>query len=120
MSLMTPPEPPPSNSDHRAIAAVIHLLGLLTSVVGPLIAWGISRRSSRNAFLTHQAIESVNFQLTVVILYFLCKLLSFILIGFLLFPCVFIFQLFFSVLAAMRVSQGIAYHYPYVFALIRP
>lgn len=111
---------PPSTTHHRALAAIIHLLGLVTSVFGPLLAWALCQRSSQKDFLIQQAIEAVNFQLTAAILFFICKLLSFILIGLLFFPFVALFYLIFPIIAAIHVSKGSHYRYPYAFPLIRP
>lgn len=62
-SLPTAPRAP---SDERGTAAAAHLLGLFTSVVGPLVV--AVARSRDKGFAHDQAIEALNFQLTVALI----------------------------------------------------
>lgn len=60
------PPPPPvgtSPSEERTLALAAHLLGIVTSFVGALVIWLISKDASPSKpFATDQAKEALNFR----------------------------------------------------------
>ncbi|MBG0828928.1 DUF4870 domain-containing protein [Planomonospora sp. ID67723] len=104
-----PPAPRPG-SDDTTMAMVAHLLGLLTGFVGPLVVYLVKKDES--PFAREQAAEALNFQLTLMIAYFVSLLLAFALIGFLLMPVIWIGSIIFMVVAAVAANRGERYRYP--------
>lgn len=104
-------------SDERTMAMLCHLLGIFTGFLGPLIIWLIKKDSS--PFVDDQGKEALNFQITVIIGYVAAFVLSFVLIGFLIGPAVFVLSVVFCVLATMKANSGVAYRYPLNIRFIR-
>ena len=123
MSEFNQPTPPPiqnSNvpSDQRTMAMLAHLLGIVTWFIGPLIIWMVNKDDANKQFVTQQAKEALNFQITVTIAMVICMVLSIILIGALLAPLVGLVSLVFCILAAVKANNGEAYRYPVTLRLI--
>lgn len=117
----TPPPPPPaasSNTDDRNIALITHLSGIIFGFLVPLIVWLIHKDRADKAWLTSQSKEALNFQITILIGYVICWILTFILIGALLWFLLWIVNLIFCILAAVAVSKGESYRYPFALRLI--
>lgn len=113
-----PPAPPPGpSSEDRTLAMLCHLLGLLTGFLGPLVLWLVKKDSS--PFVDHHGRESLNFQLTLMLVMFALGIamfiLMFIVIGFLLMPVIAvigILALVAEILAAVAAQNGEWYRYP--------
>ena len=97
-------------AEDRTMAMLSHLLGIFASFVGPLIIWLIKKDS--NPFVDDQGKEALNFQITVLIAYLAATVLSFLLIGLLIGPAVFVLSVVFGVIAATKANSGVAYRYP--------
>ncbi|MBY0268869.1 MAG: DUF4870 domain-containing protein [Burkholderiales bacterium] len=106
----------PSNDD-RNLAMLAHLLGIVSGFVGALIIWLIKKDQS--AFVDEQGKEALNFQITVMIAFVGSWILMFILIGMLLMPLILIANLVFCILAAVAVSKGEHYKYPFAIRLLK-
>ncbi|MFA9476755.1 DUF4870 domain-containing protein [Phycisphaerales bacterium AB-hyl4] len=98
------------------MALVAHLLGILLSVIGPLIIWLIKKDDSK--FVDDQGKEALNFQITILIAYLISSVLTTVLIGCLLLPIVIIVNIVFCIIAAMKSKEGIRYRYPFALRLI--
>ncbi len=112
-----------SESEERTWALFSHL-GMLAgmfipfgSVLLPLIIWQINKEKSE--FITDHAIEALNFQLTMLIIYLGCLILCFLLIGFPLLIIAFIIDLVYSIKAASTANRGEYYDYPFNFRFIK-
>lgn len=104
--------------EDKTLALITHLSGIVAGFIVPLIIWLINKDKADKAFLTDQAKEALNFQITLIIAYIGCMVLSFILIGALLMPIVWIASIIFMILAAVKANSGIAYRYPVTLRLI--
>ncbi|NKB35943.1 MAG: DUF4870 domain-containing protein [Gammaproteobacteria bacterium] len=87
------------------------------SLLGPLIIWLIKKDES--AFISDQAKEAMNFQLTITIAYLISLALIFVLIGFFLIGVVAIYALVMIIIAAIKASEGEHYRYPYCIRFIK-
>lgn len=103
-------------SDENNLAMIAHILGIVIGFIGPLI---IYLTAKDKPFAYSQAKEALNFQITVVIAWVACAVLSFIGIGFILYPAVWVVNLIFCIMAAMAASKGEAYKYPVAIRLIQ-
>ncbi len=110
------PQTGPTKDDNN-IAMLAHLLGIFTGFIGALIIWLVKKDDS--AFIADQAAEALNFQITIAIALFASGLLAFILIGFFLIPAIMIVNFIFSILAAVAVSKGQSYRYPFALRLVK-
>lgn len=105
----------PSAND-KNIAVLTHLAGIFFSFIPALIVWLLKKDDS--AFIGEQSREALNFQITMVIGYMVAGVLSWILIGLLFFPILWLANLVFCLLAAINVSKGENYQYPFALRLI--
>ncbi|NIK38410.1 hypothetical protein FHY12_000695 [Xanthomonas arboricola] len=120
------PPPPPigssTPSEERTLALAAHLLGILTSFIGALVIWLVSKDASPSKpFATDQAKEALNFQITVIIAYVAAVILTVVSFGILFFvpTLVWIANLVFCILAAVKANNGEHYRYPFTLRLIK-
>ncbi|MEV3984771.1 DUF4870 domain-containing protein [Nonomuraea sp. NPDC049758] len=107
---------PRRGSDDTTMAMLAHLLGLLVSWIGPLVIYLMKKDES--PYVRDQAAEALNFQITMFIGYAVAIVLSFVLVGLLLFPIIWIVSLIFHVQAAIATNRGENYRYPFAIRLI--
>ncbi len=119
----TPPQALVPTQDEKTMAMLCHLLGLLTGFVGPLILWLVKKDESR--FVDHHGKESLNFQITITILVLgltiIAVILSFVFIGILLFPLIFvvvILAIVAEIMTCLSASRGEWSRYPGCIRLI--
>jgi uncharacterized Tic20 family protein len=121
-----PPSPPPyepappvsSGNDDKNLAMLTHLSGFLFSIIVPLIVWLINKDRSDKTYLVTESKEALNFQLTVLLGYVICWILTIILIGAFLHIVLWILNITFCIIAAVKVSQTGSYRYPFALRLI--
>lgn len=109
-----PPSPGPlmpgqPDSDEKAVAVAAHLLGAVTSFVGPLIMV-IAARNGRTGFSREQAVEALNFQLSLL-------LITLVTLG--IGGVVYAFAWIFSIIAAVNAGGGQPFRYPLTWRLVR-
>lgn len=114
-----PPGVPPVviSDDDRMLAMLCHLLAIFTGFVGPLILWIVKKDSS--PFVAHHGRESLNFQITL-LLVMTCLgaatfILMFVLIGIVLVPVLIvvpILALVAEIIAAVAAQKGEWFRYP--------
>jgi uncharacterized Tic20 family protein len=104
---------------------VCHLAGLagfvafvipFANIIAPLVVWLLKREES--PFIDDQGKEALNFQITMMLYVFVAAILTFVLIGLLLLPILFIGGLVLTIMAAVKASDGIPYRYPYILRLL--
>ena len=108
---------PTPTQDDKTMGLLAHLLGIFLGFIGPLIIWLIKKDQS--PFVDDQGKESLNFQIMLMIGYVIGSVTSFLCIGFLILPAVWIFGIVFSIIAALKAKDGIAYRYPINLRLIK-
>lgn len=104
--------------EDRTLALITHLSGILLSFIVPLIIWLTSKDKPDKGFLVDHAKEALNFQITVLLAWVVAGMLSILLIGFLLYPVIFIGNIVFCILAGMKANGGESYRYPLTLRLI--
>ena len=117
MSDMPPSPPASSANDEKGIAALTHASGILFGVIVPLIVWLLKKDQS--PYLAEHAKEALNFQITVFIAFFACGILTVVLIGVFLMPLVWLADIIFCILAAVKTNNGENYRYPFALRLIK-
>lgn len=104
-------------SDERNLGMLSHLLGMFTGFVGALILWLIKK--DEGGFVTEEAKEALNFQITMTIALFASVMLKVILIGMLIMPLLFLANFVLCIIAAISASKGEPYRYPLTLRLVR-
>ncbi|MDP8983844.1 MAG: DUF4870 domain-containing protein [Pseudomonadota bacterium] len=122
-------------SEERNWAMAAHLCGLLWlaggtgllfvpfgalvlfTLLGPFIIWRTRGRSM--PFVAEQAKESLNFQITIMLLGLVFLCLAVILIGFVLLWILGVLNVVLVIVAAVQVSDGKPYRYPFCLRLVR-
>jgi uncharacterized Tic20 family protein len=103
------------SSNDKNLAVLTHLGGILFSFIPSLIVWLLKKDSP---FVSEQAREALNFQITLLIAYMVCYMLMFILIGFLLVAVVWLVNIVLCIVAATHASKGESYRYPLTLRLL--
>jgi len=99
------------------LSALIFLVSVIGGMLAPLIIWML--RKDDMAFAADQAKEALNFQITCFLLGIVCWVLMLVIVGFLLLAILCVVDVVLSIVAAMKVSEGKVYRYPFNFRLIR-
>lgn len=125
------PAPPPLpyggqllvSEDDRTLGMLCHLLGIFTGFLGPLVIWLIKKDSS--AYLAHHGRESLNLQITLLLVLMALGatafILMFVLVGFLLIPVIIVLQILAivaQILAAVAAQKGEWHRYPFCMRLL--
>ncbi len=105
------------NRDETNLAMLAHLFGIFTGFIGAMVIWLLKKDDS--AFVGQEALEALNFQITLMLGYVIAGVLAFLLIGLVLFPILFILNLVFCLLGALNASKGKAYRYPFALRLLK-
>lgn len=80
------------------------------NIAVPLVIWLLKR--DQFPLVADQGKEALNFQITMFIYLMVSLLLMFVVVGVFLFPLILIFEIVFTIIAIVRVNEGIAYRYP--------
>ncbi|MBV8636464.1 MAG: DUF4870 domain-containing protein [Candidatus Eremiobacteraeota bacterium] len=103
--------------DDKTLAILTHLSGIFFSIIVPLVVLLTSKDT--RPWLADQSKEALNFQITVLIGYFVSGALMILLVGFFLFFIVWALSIVLCILAAVRVSQGEPFRYPLTIRLVK-
>ncbi len=104
------------------LAMACHLIALIGLVLpfgallGPLILWQVKKDDPQAAY---HGKEATNFQISMLIYFAICMLLSFIGIGVLLMIPLAIFWLVIVIIAGIKANGGEEYRYPMTIRLIK-
>ena len=108
-------------ADERTWAGAAHWSALVAAVVvlaflGPLIVLLVKGNDS--PFVRRQAVESLNFQLTILIAAVVSFALVFVVVGVILLPLVGLAWLVFTIIGAVKASSGEDYRYPFALRMV--
>ncbi len=92
----------------KALAIIVHILGLFTSFVGALIIYLVSD----DAFAKENAKEALNWQISLIIYSIISAILIIVLIGLVLLAILGILNLVFCIYAAIKASDKTTWKYP--------
>lgn len=104
-------------SDEKTLAILAHILTIISSFIAPLIIYLIKKDDS--PYVAEHAKESLNFQITMFILYIISVVLMLLLIGFLLIWLLSIANIILVIIATIKASENKMYRYPINFRLIK-
>ena len=106
-----------TQTSDKTLAILVHIGAIFFSWLAPLIVY-LVKKGTGDEFTTANAREALNFQITMVIAYVACFILTFVLIGILLFWIVILANLVLCILAAVKASNGEVYRYPLTLRLV--
>ena len=104
-------------SDEKTLAILAHILTFISSFIAPLIIYLVKKDNS--AYVAEHAKESLNFQITMFILYIISVVLMLLLIGFLLILLLSIANIILVLIATIKASENKMYRYPINFRLLK-
>lgn len=104
--------------EDKTLAMITHLSGIIAGFIVPLIIWLINKDKPEKSFLIDQSKEALNFQITMALAWIAAIVLTFVFIGFLLYPVLMIANIVFCILAGIKANNGIAYRYPVTLRLV--
>lgn len=115
-----PPEPPVygQTTDDKNLAMLTHLSGVILNIIIPLVVWLMNKDRPEKAYLVSEAKEALNFQITILIGYVICWILTVIVIGVFLTWVLWITNLVLCIVAAVKVSASGTYRYPFALRLV--
>ena len=93
------------------------LVGGFGNWIGPLVIWLLKKE--QYPFVDDQGKEALNFQITCLIGYVIGFVTMLIFIGFLVIVVVGLYWLIFTIIAAVKASEGVAYRYPFCLRLLK-
>jgi uncharacterized Tic20 family protein len=96
--------------DDTTWAVLAHVLGIFFSFIPPLVV--LLAKGQSSGFVRDQAVEALNFQITVILAYIVSAILIILVIGLVMLFAVGVASLILAVLAAIAASRGEAYRYP--------
>lgn len=103
--------------DEKTMSLLSHILCLVGGFLAPLIIWLLKKDQS--AYIAEHALESLNFQISIMIYTAAAGVLCFVIIGFILLPIIGIFALVVVILATIKAYEGKMYRYPLTIRLIK-
>jgi uncharacterized Tic20 family protein len=105
-----------SPSEERQWALFSHLGILVFGFIPPLVI--MLTKGNESGFVRHQAVEALNFSITLAIASVACVILIFVLVGLLLLPVLLVAHLVFPIMGAVAANRGEAYRYPVSLRLV--
>lgn len=97
------------------------LLGFVIPVfgnfIGPVVVW--MAKKDEYPLVADQGREVLNFQITLMLITFLCGLLTAVFIGVVLLWLLPFYWLILTIIAAVKASDGVKYRYPFTLRLIK-
>jgi uncharacterized Tic20 family protein len=106
-------------SDERTLGILSHILAIVPGIgiFGPLVIWLIKKEES--PFVSENAKESLNFQITMYIAWIIAWLLAVVLIGFVFVGALYALDLILVIIATIKTSENKIYRYPFSLRLIK-
>ncbi len=104
-------------SEETRYAALVHVLGLLTGFIGPLIVYWLR---SEEDLVRDQAREVINFQLTTALAQVASALLVLLMLGVLTALAVLVAEVVLSIIGALAAARGERYRYPVCIRFVMP
>ena len=104
-----------SEADSRNIAVIVWIGTIFLSIVPGLVVYLVKKD---DAYVLDQSKEALNWAITVLLLFVVGAILTWILIGFLVYWAVVVANLVFCVLGAIAASSGKQYRVPFALRLI--
>jgi len=110
------PQHPETSRDARNMAMLCHLLGVV-GFIGPLMIWLIEREKHR--FVDEHGREAMNYQVSLLLYYFVSWLLAPLIIGIFMLCVLTIVHVALVIVAAVKASHGKLWRYPIAISFLK-
>lgn len=107
----------PRSADDLTWGSAAHWSPIVLGFVGPILT--LTLKGNESQFVKQNSNESLNFALTMLIGYVVSFVLMFLLIGFVLFPILWVMDLIFRIMGAVAASKGQVYQYPFAIKFLK-
>ena len=118
---MTPLPIPQSERTWAMFAHLSSFLGWigipLANIIAPLVIWQMKKEEM--PFASQQAKECLNFQISMTIYALVCAVLCLIMIGLLGLLALLVIEVVYTIIAAIKANEGVAYRYPLTIRFIK-
>ncbi|MDP9240630.1 MAG: DUF4870 domain-containing protein, partial [Actinomycetota bacterium] len=104
-------------SDETMWSMLSHLGGIILGFIAPLIVMLV--KGNESPYIRYHSVEALNFQITIAIGWVVAFVLTFVVIGFLLYPVLLIANLIFCIMAGLAANKGETYKYPFALRLVK-
>lgn len=101
---------PLAPSDEKLWAALIQFGAIFSGFIVPLM--GLLLLGKRGPFVREHAVSALNWQITLILIYFVSTILMIVLIGYLFFFAAFALSIVFGIIATQHAHRGQLYTYP--------
>ena len=108
-----------ASQEDRTLAMLTHLSGIILGFIVPLVIWLTNKDKSDKGWLNDQAKEALNFQITLLIAYFVSGILTLVIIGIFLIFALMLANIILCIMAGMKANEGVDYRYPFALRLIK-
>lgn len=119
MQMVNVPVSEEISKDDRNQAMLSHLLSAFLWIFPGLLIWMLNKDKPGKTWVAEQAKEALNFQITMTLVYILCGILAFILIGVLIAWIAYVAALVFCIVGAVKTSSGKSFRYPFALRLVQ-
>ncbi len=103
--------------DEKTAAMLSHVLTFFGFFLAPLLVYVVKREESD--FVKHHAMESLNFQVSIMIYFMACIPMMLLLVGFFMAFIIAVLAFISIVIATVKASEGIPHRYPFTLRLIK-
>lgn len=103
--------------DEKTWSMLAHLGGIVLGFLAPLIV--MLTKGNESPYTRHNSVEALNFQITILIGYVVATILMLVLIGFLLWPLLYIANIVLCVMAGIAANKGETYKYRFTLRLVK-
>lgn len=100
--------------DKNTVSSIVHISGLLTSVIGPTIIYFVTE----DEFVKKNCVRSLNWQISFAIYMILSIILSIIVVGLITGVLAGILNIVFCIIAAMKASNEVVWDYPVTISIL--
>jgi hypothetical protein len=107
---------PETSKEARNMAMLCHLLGIV-GFFAPLVIWLIEKDKHR--FVDEHGRAAMNYQISIMIYYFVSSALCFVIVGFFLVAALAILHVIFVIIGAVKASKGKPWRYPIAITFLR-
>lgn len=98
------------------VSAMLMYVTAVGGLVAPFVIWLLKRDAM--PFVADQGKETINFQITILLALLAAVVLMLVLVGFVLFWALLAFHFVVTVIAAVKVTEGVAYRYPFCWRVL--
>lgn len=99
------------------VSAMLMYVTAIGGLVAPFVIWLLKREEM--PFVADQGKETINFQITILLALALSVVLMLVFVGVVIFWALLAFHFVVTLVAAVKVTEGVAYRYPFCWRVIK-